>query len=721
MPRTGPNRELKWALEAHWAGKLTADVLSSTAVQLRRRSWETLVQAGIDLVPVNDFSLYDHVLDTAVMVGAVPPRFGRQDGPVDLGTYFAMARGGRGGDGTQQPPLELTKWFDTNYHYLVPELGPGTSFGPRTTKLLTELAEARAAGAGADKAVLLGPLSFLGLSRPDQRGFDPMDLLGPLVETYVEILAELARAGAAWVQLDEPALVGDRSRAELAALERAYRRLGESAPRPKVVVSTYFGAVGEAMGSLVGLPVEGLGLDFCAGRPNLGLLEAPGGARGKVLFAGVVDGRNVWAADLGEARRLLDRLSGLAAEVVVSTSCSLAHVPMKVQGDAGIAPWLAPWLAFAEEKLHELAALARGLDQGWAAVGDTMEANQAALVARRSDPRGADPAVRQRVAGLPVGGPRRAGSPGERRAAQQAALGLPLLPTTTIGSFPQTVELRAARAAWRSGRLGEEGYRERLRAEVDRVVGLQEELGLDVVVHGEPERDDMVRYFAGSLRGFALPEAGWVQSYGSRCVRPPVLYGDVSRPGPISAEWATYAASRTAKAVKGVLTGPVTMLRWSFVRDDQPLADTAVQLALAISDEVSDLEPLSDFKLVTACAELGATGATSDPTTAMRHTLRSLARRWLELHEEIKVHSVHLKALTRAAALQMIAAFGIGLDIAAQMLITAGDNDDRVRMRLPSPSCVGPARSPPVRARPTAGTDSTGAGIAKRTPRCIAP
>jgi hypothetical protein len=244
---------------------------------------------------------------------------------------------------------------------------------------------------------------------------------------------------------------------------------------------------------------------------------------------------------------------------------------------------------------------------------------------------------------------------------------------------------------------------------------------LDVVVHGEPERDDMVRYFAGSLRGFALPEAGWVQSYGSRCVRPPVLYGDVSRPGPISAEWATYAASRTAKAVKGVLTGPVTMLRWSFVRDDQPLADTAVQLALAISDEVSDLEPLSDFKLVTACAELGATGATSDPTTAMRHTLRSLARRWLELHEEIKVHSVHLKALTRAAALQMIAAFGIGLDIAAQMLITAGDNDDRVRMRLPSPSCVGPARSPPVRARPTAGTDSTGAGIAKRTPRCIAP
>ena len=590
MPRIGPNRELKWALESYWAGKLTAGQLSSVAADIRRRNWETLVDAGVDLVPVNDFSLYDHVLDTAVMVGAVPERFGRQHTPADLATYFSMARGGPGAGGAPQPPLELTKWLGTNYHYLVPELGPSSEFRPYAGKARGEVGEAKAAGASTLKAVLLGPFSFLSLSRPEEPGFDPLRLMGPLVEVYLELLVGLAEAGATWVQLDEPVLVGDRSRPELAEFERAYRRLGEAGDRPKIVVSTYFGAIGEAMGALVDLPVEGVGLDFCAGPANLALLGAAGGARGKVVFAGVVDGRNVWATDLEGARRLLDRLSDLAPEVVVSTSCSLAHVPVKVEGDPCIPAWLAPWLAFAEEKVGEVAVLARGLDQVWGAVADVVRANHDLIAARRSDPRCADPAVRRRVAGVPEDGLRRAASAGERRAAQQGVLGLPVLPTTTIGSFPQTNELRAARAARRSGHLDEDAYLGRLEAEVDRVVDLQEEMGLDVLVHGEPERDDMVRYFAAQLAGFALPEAGWVQSYGSRCVRPPVLYGDVSRPGPMSVKWWAYAASRTNKPMKAVLTGPLTMLRWSFVRDDQPLEDTAAQLALAISDEVSDLQ-----------------------------------------------------------------------------------------------------------------------------------
>lgn len=589
MPRIGPNRELKWALEAYWAGKLTPDGLGAAAAGIRRRNWETLLGAGIDLVPVNDFSLYDHVLDTAVMLGAVPARFGHHDGPGDLAAYFSMARGGPGDNGVLEPPLELTKWYGTNYHYLVPELGPQTTFSPSAAKAVSELAEAKAAGAQCMKAVLVGPLSFLALSRADEAGFDPMRLMGPLVEAYVELLEALAEAGAAWVQLDEPALVEERSRPQLAAFERAYRRLGEAEHRPKIVVSSYFGPVGEAMGILVELPVEGIGLDFCAGAANLALLDAAGGARGKALFAGVVDGRNVWAADLDAARRLLERLGGLADEVVVSSSCSFAHVPVRVKGDPGIPEWLAPWLAFAEEKVAEVALLSRGLDHGWGALGEVFQANQEMLAARRSDPRCADAAVRRRVSALPAEGARRPAGAAERLAAQQASLGLPTLPTTTIGSFPQTKELRAARAAWRAGHLDEEAYRARLRAEIDRVVRLQEELGLDVLVHGEPERDDMVRYFAGQMTGFALPEGAWVQSYGSRCVRPPVLYGDVSRPEPMSVEWWSYAASKTDKPMKAVLTGPLTMLRWSFVRDDQPLEQTAAQLALAISDEVADL------------------------------------------------------------------------------------------------------------------------------------
>jgi 5-methyltetrahydropteroyltriglutamate--homocysteine methyltransferase len=588
MPRIGPGRALKRALEGYWAGRATADQLEETAASIRRQNWQSMVAAGIDFVPSNDFSLYDHVLDAAVLVGAVPPWFGGAGDRPGLEAYFALARGGEA-NGRPVAPLELTKWFDTNYHHLVPELGPGTAFRADGAKVVGELTEASDQGI-ATMPALLGPLTLLLRSSARPAGFDVLGLLDPLVDAYVDVLAELQRRGVRWVRLDEPSLVEERSTEELGALERAYRRLTESGDRPAIAISTFFGPVGEAMPVLGGLPVEGVGLDFCLGRENHDLLRDVGGLPDKVLFAGVVDGRNVWANDLEATLAQLDRLGELAGETVVSTSCSLLHVPLTLSAEESLDPDVRPWLSFAHEKLEELAVLGRATGEGRSSVDEALEANRAALRARRESARVVDPAVRQRVAALGEADPRRSSPYPERARAQQSALGLPLLPTTTIGSFPQTPELRTARAAWRAGRLDDAEYRRSLRHEIDRVVTLQEEVGLDVLVHGEPERDDMVRYFADQLTGFVLPAEGWVQSYGSRCVRPPVLYGDVSRPAPMTLEWTAYAQSRTTRPVKGMLTGPVTMLRWSFVRDDQSQAATTVQLALAIGDELVDLQ-----------------------------------------------------------------------------------------------------------------------------------
>jgi 5-methyltetrahydropteroyltriglutamate--homocysteine methyltransferase len=593
MPRIGPGRALKRALEGYWAGRVATEQLEETAASIRRQNWQTMVAAGIDFVPSNDFSLYDHVLDAAVLVGAVPPWFRPgDDRPVDerpgLEPYFALARGGEA-DGRPVVPLELTKWFDTNYHHLVPEIGPGTAFRAQVAKVVGELAEASDLGIPTMPA-LLGPLTLLLRSSARPVGFDVLGLLDPLVDTYVEVLAELQRRGVQWVRFDEPSLVEERSAEELGALERAYRRLSESGDRPAIAVSTYFGHVGQAMPVLRDLPVEGVGLDFCLGPENLDLLGAVGGLPDKVLFAGVVDGRNVWANDLEATLAQLDRLQGLAHEIVVSTSCSLLHVPLTLEAEESLDPDVRPWLSFAHEKLAELALLARATGHGRSSVDEAIEANRAVLQARRESTRVVDPDVRQRVAALGDADPRRSAPYPERARAQQEALALPLLPTTTIGSFPQTPELRAERAAWRAGRLDDDQYRRSLEHEIDRVVTLQEEVGLDVLVHGEPERDDMVRYFADQLTGFVLPAEGWVQSYGSRCVRPPVLFGDVSRPAPMTLPWTAYAQSRTTRPVKGMLTGPVTMLRWSFVRDDHSQAATTVQLALAIGDELVDLQ-----------------------------------------------------------------------------------------------------------------------------------
>lgn len=590
MARIGRHRELKWALEGYWARRTAAERLFEVAADIRRDNWRTLAAAGVDFVPSNDFSLYDHVLDAAVALGAVPARFrppGVQGVQGGLERYFAMARGGQV-DGAPVAPLELTKWFDTNYHQLVPEIGPDTAFAPDPAKALGELDEAAALGIETSP-VLIGPLTFLLRSAAGTSGFAPLTLLDRVVAVYLELLEALSAAGARWVRLDEPALVEDRSGADLEAFARAYRQLGEASGRPSLAVSTYFGHVGEAMATLADLPVEGIGLDLCRGPENLHLLEEAGGIGDRVLFAGVVDGRNVWVNDLDASLRLLDRLGPYAQEVVVSTSCSLLHVPVSLGAEAALDAEVRPWLAFAEEKVAELAVLAEGAEHGRDRVAGELDANRAARAARRASARVHDPAVRRAMAEASAD-PRRLGSPAERAAAQAARLALPPLPTTTIGSFPQTAPLRGARASWREGKTTDGEYRQALEAEIDRVIALQEELGLDVLVHGEPERDDMVRYFAASLSGFVLPEAGWVQSYGSRCVRPPILFGDVARPEPLTVSWTAYAATRTTRPVKAMLTGPVTMLSWSFVRDDLPTGEVAAQLGLALAEEVAELQ-----------------------------------------------------------------------------------------------------------------------------------
>ncbi|MFF9899625.1 5-methyltetrahydropteroyltriglutamate--homocysteine S-methyltransferase [Streptomyces longispororuber] len=587
-PRQGRNRELKKAVEGYWKGRVTAESLTRTAQELRRANWRQLTEAGIHEVPTGDFSYYDHVLDTSVMVGAVPVRHRAALDADALDGYFAMARGSQ-----DAAPLEMTKWFDTNYHYLVPELGPDTVFTADSGKQVAELTEALALG-HTPRPVLVGPVTYLLLAKPApgvDPGFEPLTLLDRLLPVYAEVLADLRAAGAAWVQLDEPALVQDRGRAELNAAARAYRDLGALTDRPQLLVASYFDRLGEALPVLAEAPVDGLALDFTgAAAANLDGLAAVGGLPGKRLVAGVVDGRNVWIDDLGRSLSTLGTLLGLAGRVDVAASCSLLHVPLDTAPERDIDPQILRWLAFARQKATEVATLARGLAQGPDTIAAELAANRADLASRAASPITRDPAVRARTAAVTAADSRRPAPYAQRARAQRAHLDLPLLPTTTIGSFPQTAGLRAARADLRAGRVDAAAYEERIRTEIRDVIGFQEKTGLDVLVHGEPERNDMVQYFAEQLTGYLATQHGWVQSYGTRYVRPPVLAGDVSRPGPMTVRWTSYAASLTDRPVKGMLTGPVTMLAWSFVRDDQPRAETARQVALALRDEVRDLE-----------------------------------------------------------------------------------------------------------------------------------
>ncbi|GLZ01607.1 5-methyltetrahydropteroyltriglutamate--homocysteine S-methyltransferase [Actinoplanes sp. NBRC 103695] len=568
-PRIGANRELKKAVEAYWAGTIDAAALEQTAAGLRADVWQTLRNARLDAIPSNTFSYYDHVLDTAVAVGAIPARF-RRLGLSELDTYFAMARGV-----DAEPALELTKWFATNYHYLVPEIDADTVFTASPAKALQEYAEANVLGIST-RPVLVGPATFLLLAK----GADPFARLGDLVETYAQILATLAEAGVGWVQLDEPAYVADRTPAEIDALRAAYARLGELRNRPKIFVATYFGELGDALPALLATPVEAVGLDLVAGRGNLERLASAGPLRGKTIVAGLVDGHNIWRTDLRAAITAGVTVAGLVDHIAVSSSCSLLHVPVDLDLESDLDPELTARLAFARQKVDEIVLLGRALRDGTAELPAPTPQIPAGW--RHDDVRGRLSALRP--------ADRQRGDYATRAASQQERLRLPELPTTTIGSFPQTTELRKARAELRAGILDAAGYEQRMRGEVEHVIRLQERLGLDVLVHGEPERNDMVQYFGEQLDGFAATAHGWVQSYGSRCVRPPIIYGDVARKTPMTVGWSTYAQSLTAKPVKGMLTGPVTILAWSFVRTDQPLADTADQVALALRDECRDLE-----------------------------------------------------------------------------------------------------------------------------------
>ena len=589
FPRIGPRRELKFALEKFWAGTISPAELEEAAQGLRTATWARQKALGVDWLPSNDFSLYDHVLDTSVMLGAIPARYGLASGQAaGLETYFAMARGATGGAtcGHAHGSVtagEMTKWFDTNYHFIVPEIEPETRLQLGHIKPLEDYLEAKAQGFET-RPVILGPVTWLSLAK--EYGSDPFDLLEEVLALYATVLARLEEAGAEWVQIDEPILVTDLTDRQRRAFTRTYAKLGRAGP--KIMLATYFGGLENNLSLAASLPIAGLHIDLARAPEQLdAVVKAV--PQNRLLSLGVVDGRNVWRADLAA---LLDRLEPLAAQrdLVLAPSCSLLHVPVDLQLESKLDDELKQWLAFAVQKIEELDLLRRALANGRESVAAELTTSAHATEARKTAARIHDRTVSERIAALtPDMRERRAGH-AERVKTQSEVLNLPLFPTTTIGSFPQTGAVRKARAEYNRGVLDGKKYDAFLHQETERAIRWQEEAGLDMLVHGEFERNDMVQYFGEKLAGFAFTVNGWVQSYGSRCVRPPILYGDVSRPEPMTVDWWRYAQGLTDKPVKGMLTGPVTILNWSFVRDDQPREASCRQIALAIRDEVLDLE-----------------------------------------------------------------------------------------------------------------------------------
>lgn len=589
-PRIGRHRELKKLLEAYWKKAMSREEFDQGAKDLRLANLRHLVELGLGAddssIPL-EVSYYDHVADLAWSIGAIAPRFGLQpdsSGHYSLDDYFTIARGSQ-----SVPPLEMTKWFDSNYHYLVPEIGPETMFQVTSPWFVERFVEARDAGFHT-RPVLVGPVSFLMLSKPSDQapaGFSPLSRLSDLLPVYRELLEQLRSAGADWVQLDESALVSDNfeidSASVSAAVTEAYQQL-QGDNLPQILLQASYGELDAHLDAVATSPVPAVGLDLCRG----GVPRHPGLAD-KVLVGGVIDGRNIWRGSLQRAWDSLTELRTVSAQVSVSSSTSLFHVPHTLDDEAALGEQLVSWLAFADEKVGQVTTLGRGLVEGEEAIRSEIDAAEAAMADRLAAPGVNNSEVRARTAALSADDFERAPYE-ERRVAQEASLQLPKLPTTTIGSFPQTSEIRVARAKFGRGEIDQATYEQAMRDEIERVVRLQEELGLDVVVHGEPERNDMVQYFAEHLNGFAVTTNGWVQSYGSRCTRPSILWGDVTRQGPITVDWSSFTQSLTDKPVKGMLTGPVTIMAWSFVRDDIPLRETGYQLGLALRDEVGDLE-----------------------------------------------------------------------------------------------------------------------------------
>lgn len=591
FPRIGKDRELKKAVEAYWSGDASAQQLQQVAAQLRAAHWRLQQAAGIQSIPSNDFSLYDQMLDMSVALGVIPPRFAQLD-VSPLERYFLMARGQAPGVKLpyEIPALEMTKWFDTNYHYLAPELEANQTFTVDAAKPLAELAEARALGIET-RPVVIGPVTYLTLGKLRSGAGDRLDLIEPLVAAYVQLLRQLADAGAAWVQIDEPILSTDLSDKQREALVFAYRQFAAELPQLSLMLTTYFGPLAENLPLAADLPTAGLHVDLVRGIEDAAALVDVVPA-GKVVSLGLVEGRNIWKTDAAAALALAQPLvAQLGADrVQIAPSCSLLHAPVDLDAETELDEELKSWLAFAKQKLFEIQLLTSALSGGDDATSAALAANRQAMIGRQTSSRVLSPEVQGRVAFVDINMQQRRSAFPQRRDMQQAALGLPAFPTTTIGSFPQTVEIRQARAKRRKGEITHESYVAAMQAHIREVIAFQEEVGLDLLVHGEPERNDMVEYFGETLEGFAITRNGWVQSYGSRCVKPPIIFGDVYRSAPITVDWIKFAQSCSRKPVKGMLTGPVTILCWSFVRDDQPRSETCKQIALAIRDEVEDLE-----------------------------------------------------------------------------------------------------------------------------------
>mgnify|MGYP002620769110 CR=1 FL=1 len=590
FPRIGARRELKKALEAYWHGDIEQAQLKQVGRELRQRHWQRQAEAGLEWVSVGDFSFYDQMLDHTALFGVVPERFAHPGGEVDLDTYFRMARG-RAPSGEPAAACEITKWFDTNYHYLVPEFTVNQQFDLSCSKLFDEVDEAIKLG-HKPKPVLIGPLSYLWLGKVKGEPFDRLELIERLLPLYGEILTRLQTQGVEWVQLDEPILALDLPHPWQAAFESVYTRMPVKGLN--ILLATYFGPLKDNLKLACGLPVDGLHVDAVRGKDELTTVldQLP---IYKILSLGIIDGRNIWRTDLD---LLLEELrpihARLGERLWLAPSCSLLHVPIDLEQENKLDSEIRQWLAFASQKLGELQLLQAALSLSEADFDETLTRKladyRAAAESRRQSPRIHNTAVKLRCEQITPQMAERTSPFDQRIATQQAHLHLPLLPTTTIGSFPQTQEIRQARRKFKSGELSEIEYQALMRKEIDYAIAQQEEIGLDVLVHGEPERNDMVEYFGEQLDGFAFSQYGWVQSYGSRCVKPPILFGDISRPQPMTVSWSRYAQLKTDKPMKGMLTGPVTILNWSFVRDDQPRSVTCQQLALALRDEVCDLE-----------------------------------------------------------------------------------------------------------------------------------
>ncbi|PJB70986.1 MAG: 5-methyltetrahydropteroyltriglutamate--homocysteine S-methyltransferase [Alphaproteobacteria bacterium CG_4_9_14_3_um_filter_47_13] len=585
FPRFGAGRELKKATESYWKGTLSLNDLFKTAKELRLRHWSMQKDAGINHIPSNDFSLYDQILDMCCLLGCVPERYGWSGGTVDIETYFAMARGSK-----KAPAMEMTKWFDTNYHYIVPEFYKGQTFNLASTKIFDEFEEAKAAGIET-RPVLIGPITFLALGKMKDEGLEYQDLVKKLIPVYAQILQKLQKAGATWVQIDEPYLAMDICEGTKEGYKAAYKELAKAAPGLNILATTYFEGLRDNLDLALSLPVQALHLDLRRAPEQLDIVLAKI-PKGMMLSLGVVDGRNIWKNDLSASLAMIEKaVAKLGTDrVMVAPSCSLLHSPIDLDLETAMDPQIKSWMAFAAQKLAEIAVLAKGAEKGRDAIQNELTQSDKIVQDRKISDRIHNKIVQDRLAAVTPEMARRKNAFPLRQQAQRARYHLPTFPTTSIGSFPQTPEIRKARAAFKKGDLDRNSYEEAMKKEIAYVVQYQEKIGMDVLVHGEAERNDMVEYFGEQLDGYVFSQHGWVQSYGSRGVKPPIIFGDVSRPRAMTVKWSTYAQSLTQKPMKGMLTGPITILFWSFKRDDVSYETSCKQIALALRDEVADLE-----------------------------------------------------------------------------------------------------------------------------------